>query len=153
MVGPSMDLIVVTLRDSIHVYGVLYLPWATYEDYPHPAHNMRFEHSPKHRCPLPEAWKELAADKAFSRHFAGLVEVGSPAAHRHPGMAPGAIGPRCRGSSNLNSASRCQSASWGSASQANPRPWHGQQMTMRSCDAWPRTFSANGCRFGCRRCT
>ena len=28
-------------------------------------------------APLLEAWKELAADEAFSRHFAGLVEGGS----------------------------------------------------------------------------
>ena len=57
---------------------MLYRPWATSgEDYPHLAHVVRFERAPECRGPLPEGWKELAADEAFSRHFAGLVEGGS----------------------------------------------------------------------------
>ena len=39
-----VDLIPVVLRASGRVRGVLYRPWATSgEDYPHPAHVMRFE--------------------------------------------------------------------------------------------------------------
>ena len=73
-----MDLIPVVLRASGRVRGVLYRPCATSgEDYPHPAHVMHFEWPLEHRGPLPEAWKELATDEAFSRHFAGLVEGGS----------------------------------------------------------------------------
>ena len=73
-----VDLIQVVLRASGRVRGVLYRPWVTSgEDYPHPAHIFRLERPPERRGPLPGAWKELAADEAFSGHFAGLVEGGS----------------------------------------------------------------------------
>ena len=73
-----VDLIPVVLCTSGRVRGVLYRHWArSGEEYPHPAHVVCFERPSERRGPLPEAWKELAADEAFSRHFAGLVEGGS----------------------------------------------------------------------------
>ena len=71
-----MDLMAV-LRANGRVRGVLYRTSATSgEDYPHLAHVLCFERPPERRGPLPEAWKQLAADEAYSRHFARLVEGG-----------------------------------------------------------------------------
>ena len=89
-----VDLIPVVLRASGRVRGMLYRPWATFgEDYPHPAHVMRFERPPERRGPLPEAWKEWAADEAFSRHFARLVEAGSAGGIGVRAWSPGPLDP------------------------------------------------------------
>ena len=54
-----VDLIPVFLRANSCVRGPLYRPLATSgEDYPHPAHVVRFERPPECCGPLPEAWEE-----------------------------------------------------------------------------------------------
>ena len=119
----SLHFIPVVLRASGRVREVLYRPWATSaNDYPHPAHVVRFERPPQRRAPLPEAWKELAADEAVSRHFPSLVEGGSA----------GRIGVRVwgPGPSDLTSqrrppaylARRCRGGSFRYAFGATPRP-------------------------------